>query len=85
MEPKDDVEPLVPLALSAIAELLDTTEDKLPSGLGGVLLHFGIACHTEGWDRAHDEPTDPRLDTQPGFPAVTPSGTFGKKKDDNQR
>jgi hypothetical protein len=80
MDAKDDVASLVPLALDALADLLDTTPEKLPAGIQGVLTHFGAACHTKGWEQAHDEPTNPKLTTVPMFPAVLPSGVASKKE-----
>jgi len=57
VDAKEDVNPLIPLALFALADLLGVTIDELPAGFTGVLRSFGSACHTAGWDRAHDEPT----------------------------
>lgn len=59
MDPKEDVDPLIPIALHGLAELLDMPIEKLPAGVTGLLQNFGIACHNSGWDRAHDEPTIP--------------------------
>lgn len=85
MSSHEDIDGLVPLVLGALAEILDTTVDELPGGVEGLLLNYGIACHSEGWDRAHDEPTVPRMKTNPGFPAVLPVGVGREKDEDEQR
>lgn len=86
MGASEDIGPLVPLALGALAELLDTQVEKLPAGIAGVLEHYGIACHKEGWDRAHDEPTMPGTEPNPLFsPVRSPSGTFRKNEGGSQR
>lgn len=75
-----DIGPLLPLALQAIADLLDTDTDRLPAGIEGVLRHYGAACHQKGddagYDRAFNEPTI-RTKTDPAFPVVS-SKTFPK-------
>ena len=69
MGAQDDIKPLVPLALSAIAELLDTDEDHLPAGLRGILENYGRSCHEKGRDSAYSEDTNPgRGQTNKGFP-----------------
>lgn len=54
-----EVQALVPFALDAIAELLNTTEEKLPAGLEGILENFGASCFQEGVDNAHTARTVP--------------------------
>ena len=59
MGAKDDIKPLRSLALSAIAELLNTDEDHLPAGVSGVLANYGVACHEAGKRSAYLEDTNP--------------------------
>jgi hypothetical protein len=59
VDPKDDVDPLIPVALFGLSELLDIPMEKLPAGVTGLLQNFGIACHSMGWESAHNEPTIP--------------------------
>lgn len=55
----DSLKPLLPLALKGIADLLDTTEDRLPAGIEGLLRSFGGACYNYGHEDAHHATTVP--------------------------
>jgi len=59
VDPKEDIDPLIPLALFEISELFDKPVERLPAGLTRLLRRFGAACHDKGWESAYNEPTIP--------------------------
>lgn len=80
---EDDVDILLPLAIAAVAGLLDMKEDEMPDTLIAVLHNYGVACHKKGVEYAHSMPTIPHSDprahrrrplTVPSFPPPPPTG-----------
>jgi hypothetical protein len=59
MPTPEEIKPLLPLALRGLADLLDTTEDRVPAGVQGLLERFGEACYAHGVAAAHGATTVP--------------------------